>query len=97
MCVCVCVGHSERAQMGQKLRELWAAFRRPEIFRPCLFIFMLNATPATGATWSCVCVCVCVCARARVCACVRVCLCVNACVRAGGRRCVCVVCGCLHA
>lgn len=42
---------SERAQMGQKLRELWAAFRRPEIFRPCLFIFMLNATPATGSTW----------------------------------------------
>ena len=42
---------SERSQTSDKLKELWHAFRRPEIFRPCLFIFMLNATPATGSTW----------------------------------------------
>ncbi|KAJ1483450.1 folate-biopterin transporter, partial [Baffinella frigidus] len=32
-------------------QELWAALRQPAIWRPCMFIFMLQATPSTGASW----------------------------------------------
>eukprot|EP00287_Rhodomonas_sp_CCMP768_P011516 CAMPEP_0196732578 /NCGR_PEP_ID=MMETSP1091-20130531/11949_1 /TAXON_ID=302021 /ORGANISM="Rhodomonas sp., Strain CCMP768" /LENGTH=427 /DNA_ID=CAMNT_0042075873 /DNA_START=1 /DNA_END=1284 /DNA_ORIENTATION=+ len=42
---------AERAQISTRLQALWDAFRKPEIWRPCAFIFLLNATPATGATW----------------------------------------------
>ena len=40
-----------RADMSGKMAELWDACQHPQIFRPILFVFMLNATPATGATW----------------------------------------------
>jgi folate/biopterin transporter len=40
-----------RQDMAGKLLELWEAFKHPQIFKPVLFVFMLNATPATGATW----------------------------------------------
>lgn len=39
----------ERSAIPQRLRELWSALRQPAIWRPCAFIFLLNATPATGA------------------------------------------------
>mmetsp|Transcript_61891 Transcript_61891/g.128020 ORF Transcript_61891/g.128020 Transcript_61891/m.128020 type:complete len:505 (+) Transcript_61891:100-1614(+) len=42
---------SVRNGIAQKLKELWSAFMRPEIFKPVAFVFMLNATPATGSTW----------------------------------------------
>uniref|UniRef100_A0A7S0E9A5 Major facilitator superfamily (MFS) profile domain-containing protein n=1 Tax=Hanusia phi TaxID=3032 RepID=A0A7S0E9A5_9CRYP len=41
----------ERSELSNKLQQLWNAFKQPQIWRPCAFIFMLNATPATGATW----------------------------------------------
>ena len=37
--------------MKGKILELWEAVQHPQIFRPICFIFLLNATPATGATW----------------------------------------------
>eukprot|EP00294_Goniomonas_avonlea_P003121 CAMPEP_0114560238 /NCGR_PEP_ID=MMETSP0114-20121206/11354_1 /TAXON_ID=31324 /ORGANISM="Goniomonas sp, Strain m" /LENGTH=483 /DNA_ID=CAMNT_0001745773 /DNA_START=76 /DNA_END=1527 /DNA_ORIENTATION=+ len=35
----------------EKCTVLFQAVSRPEIAYPCAFIFMLNATPATGASW----------------------------------------------
>lgn len=35
----------------EKFALLFEAVSRPEIAYPCAFIFMLNATPATGASW----------------------------------------------
>uniref|UniRef100_A0A7S0EYR4 Major facilitator superfamily (MFS) profile domain-containing protein n=1 Tax=Hanusia phi TaxID=3032 RepID=A0A7S0EYR4_9CRYP len=40
-----------RSDMAGKLKELWEAFQHPQIYKPVAFVFMLNATPATGATW----------------------------------------------
>jgi len=40
-----------RADMAGKLGELWEAFKHPQIYKPVAFVFMLNSTPATGATW----------------------------------------------
>mmetsp|Transcript_17940 Transcript_17940/g.41474 ORF Transcript_17940/g.41474 Transcript_17940/m.41474 type:complete len:475 (-) Transcript_17940:344-1768(-) len=40
-----------RQDMGAKLRELWETFQQPMIFKPAMFVFLLNATPATGSTW----------------------------------------------
>ena len=42
---------SIRQDMSGKLKELWDTFQNPAIFRPTMFIFLLNATPATGSVW----------------------------------------------
>eukprot|EP00286_Rhodomonas_abbreviata_P023237 CAMPEP_0181301162 /NCGR_PEP_ID=MMETSP1101-20121128/7274_1 /TAXON_ID=46948 /ORGANISM="Rhodomonas abbreviata, Strain Caron Lab Isolate" /LENGTH=483 /DNA_ID=CAMNT_0023406443 /DNA_START=301 /DNA_END=1752 /DNA_ORIENTATION=- len=42
---------AERSKIGERLQGLFDAFRQPQVWRPCAFIFLLNATPATGATW----------------------------------------------
>jgi folate/biopterin transporter len=40
-----------RGDMNRMFRDLYAAVMRPEISKPLAFVFLLNATPATGATW----------------------------------------------
>mmetsp|Transcript_16820 Transcript_16820/g.40310 ORF Transcript_16820/g.40310 Transcript_16820/m.40310 type:complete len:507 (-) Transcript_16820:70-1590(-) len=42
---------SIRQGMGEKLNELFKAMMQPQILKPVAFVFMLNATPATGSTW----------------------------------------------
>jgi len=41
----------ERGKIGSRLTALWGAFSHPQIYKPCVFIFLLNATPSTGASW----------------------------------------------
>jgi folate/biopterin transporter len=41
----------ERGKISSRLQALWGAFSQPEIYKPCVFIFLLNATPSTGASW----------------------------------------------
>jgi len=41
----------ERGKISSRLNALWNAFSQPQIYKPCVFIFLLNATPSTGASW----------------------------------------------
>ena len=40
--------NAERGKISGKLSALWRAFSQPQIYKPCVFIFLLNATPSTG-------------------------------------------------
>jgi MFS family permease len=35
----------------ERIVSLFVTFKRPEIWKPALFIFLLNATPSTGSSW----------------------------------------------
>lgn len=43
--------NQDRVKISSRLAALWKAFSQPQIYKPCLFIFLLNATPSTGASW----------------------------------------------
>jgi folate/biopterin transporter len=41
----------DEGRMRRQARELYRTIMMPEIFYPCAFIFLLNATPSTGSAW----------------------------------------------
>lgn len=43
--------NEERGKIRGRLQALWGAFSQEQIYKPCIFIFLLNATPSTGASW----------------------------------------------
>mmetsp|Transcript_54127 Transcript_54127/g.128579 ORF Transcript_54127/g.128579 Transcript_54127/m.128579 type:complete len:489 (+) Transcript_54127:80-1546(+) len=41
----------DSGRMKRQAKELYKTIMLPEIFYPCAFIFLLNATPSTGSAW----------------------------------------------